>query len=166
MIVDEKREISLKTMAVTYYPGIKHQTMILDVDGSFLTSKSPERLFEEACLKHGSTYEGRRQAVIHVRQYWKRTPFAIAPLFGMYVFPSASPRDLDCVWLFAHHVLDILPDAMNKQHSIVKFRNDKELPVKATATFLDNQYERTGACFLRFGPLELFRPNDECFCNT
>ncbi|WP_078409119.1 competence protein ComK [Priestia abyssalis] len=155
MIVDETRGICSDTMAVMYYPDTQYQTLILEVNGAYLTSTSPEKLIDEACLKHGSSYEGRRQAVIHVLQYWKRTPFPIAPLLGIYAFPSASSRDRDCVWLFLEHTLQFSPDPANHQHSIARFRNGKELGVKASARFLDTQYARTSACASKFGYLDL-----------
>jgi len=163
MIVDEMRGINPKVMAVMYYPNLQHQTLIIETDGAFLTSKSPEQLFEEACLKHGSSYEGRRQAVIHMLQYWKRTPFAIAPLHGIYAFPTAASSDRDCVWLFLEHTLQFSPDPTDHQHSIVKFRNGKELGVKASARFLDTQYARTSACASKFGYLDVLRPSDKVF---
>lgn len=163
MIVDERRGINRKTTAVMYYSHPQYQTLMIETDGAFLTSKPPEQLFEEACLKHGSSYEGRRKAVIHVLQYWKRTPFAIAPLLGIYAFPTASSRDRDCVWLFLEHTLQFLPDPTNHQHSIVQFRNGKELGVKASARFLYTQYERTSACASKFGYLDVPRSNDKVF---
>jgi competence protein ComK len=150
-------------MAIMYHQDTRYQTLILEVGGAYVTSTPPEKLIDEACLRHGSSYEGRRQAVIHVLQYWKRTPFAIAPLLGIYAFPTASSRDLDCVWLFLEHTLSALPDEANPQHSIVHFRNGTDLFVKASAAFLEKQYERTSACASKFGFSDFFRSNDKLF---
>lgn len=161
MIINEQYEIKKTTLAVMRCHHVEYQTLILDEEGEFLTSKSPERLFEEACLKHGSSYEGRKQAVVHMLKYWKRTPFAISPFHGIYVFPTASPRDFDCVWLFSQRILCFIPHPANDEHSVVKFRNGQELVVKVRANFLKSQYARTGACFLMFGPLDGFHPQNE-----
>ncbi|MFC3884680.1 competence protein ComK [Bacillus songklensis] len=159
MIINEEYEIGLKTMAVMYHIDASFQTRMIDLDGDYLTSKSPQKLFDEICLKHGSTYEGRREAVVRSLGYEKRTPFL--PALGIYTFPSASPQHFDCVWLFPRHILQIVPHPTNHHHSIVKFHNGSELVVKARPAFLKAQYERTAASALRFQFMDLIHLNKE-----
>jgi competence protein ComK len=161
VIVNEQYEIGLKTMAVMYHADASFQTRMIDLDGDYLTSKSPQKLFDEICLKHGSTYEGRREAVVQSLGYEKRTPFLPAPLLGIYTFPSASPQHFDCVWLFPRHILQIVPHPANHHHSIVTFHNGSELVVKARPAFLKAQYERTAASALRFQFMDLIHLNKE-----
>ncbi|MED0703878.1 competence protein ComK [Aeribacillus composti] len=48
------------------------------------------KLFEEACLNNGSTYEGRRQAVIHFTNYTQRIPILINQFEKIIAFPTHS----------------------------------------------------------------------------
>lgn len=164
MIIDDNHEIGPTTMAIMHHPDATYQTRVIDLEGEFLTSKSPEELLNELCLKNGTTYEGSRQAVILVHGYEKRTPIVLSPLLGICAFPTSSPQHFDCVWLFPQHILQYLSHPTNKNHSLVKFYNGSELVVKARATFLKNQCERTSACAMKiqgFQTFYLFKPYKE-----
>ncbi|MFC3883378.1 competence protein ComK [Bacillus songklensis] len=150
MKLNEKYRISATTMAITAYAHPSYQTKIFDFFGGYYTSMQPLELIEEACIRSGSTYEGRRKSIVYLFHYEKRTPIPISPLHNIFAFPTTSTNHFHCTWLFLHHILQIVPHPTKTNQSIVTFRNNAQLIVHATPEFLKSQRQKTAACMTIF----------------
>jgi competence protein ComK len=128
MVICEEYEISQTTIALLHNHHEKYQTKILDLEGEFYSSKPIMKLLEEACLNYCSTYEGRRQAVIHFTNYTQRIPIVINQFEKIIAFPTHSPEQTQFIWIFFHQILEISP--INKTQSLITFKNYKQLKLK------------------------------------
>jgi competence protein ComK len=142
--------ISATTMAITACAHPSYHSKIIDFFGEYYASKDPIDLIEEACLRNGSTYEGRRKSIVYLFRYEKRTPIPISPLHNVFAFPTASTNHFHCTWLFLHHILQIVPHPTKINQSIVTFRNNAQLTVHATPKFLKSQRQKTATCMTIF----------------
>ena len=129
--------ISDQTLAiVSHYDG-HHQCQILSVDENWHSVDAPVTLLKEACLQQLATMEGRIVAARRILGSSHKTPFLIAPHFG--VFPVQSPTNIQCIWLFSR-VYTIEPTT--RHQSLIRFENGFELKVPASAKAIERQTHR------------------------
>jgi competence protein ComK len=148
MVICEDYEISQTTIALLHNHHEKYQTKILDLEGEFYSSKPIMKLLEEACLNNCSTYEGRRQAVIHFTNYTQRIPILINQFEKIIAFPTHSPEQSHCIWIFFHQILEISP--INKTQSLITFKNYKQLQLNISFHTLHEQCKKAAICITRF----------------
>ncbi|GGH88638.1 competence protein ComK [Pullulanibacillus pueri] len=146
-------EITLDTVAILNARDIDYHTVVLEPnDNQVHVKKRPLQLIKAGCLDGGASYNGRREAVIHElcpRKRWNKVPIPVYPQEGIYAFPTHSPDDEYCYWIFYHHVKTIIPHPTNRKKSIVLFKDRKKpLHVKVSYSSLYRQYVRTSHCIM------------------
>lgn len=68
----------------------------------FYSRDSVLTLIDKACMMFASTYEGRVKATRHNLKQHKKTTLLISE-DGLAAYPTKSPNNPDCVWIFNHH---------------------------------------------------------------
>ncbi|RBW68855.1 competence protein ComK [Bacillus taeanensis] len=140
-------EISKGTMAIFSAAHESYGSKILDLSGEYFSEKIPMELIRSGCLDGGSTYEGRKKAVIYHTNICEKIPIPISLLENIYAFPTHAPIQFENVWIFYHHVKEIRPF---KNKSIVVFKNNQTLELGVSFYVLKKQIERTAYCEFRF----------------
>ncbi len=145
-------------MALLSVANIDYDVNVLEQQQEFFVRKRPIHLIQSACLDGGSTYEGRRLAVIHQTGSKQKVPIPVDPLHHIFAFPTLSPRTYECKWIFYHHVHSIQAHRSPEEpsiQSIITFKNGHQLPMNETTYILEKQMQRTAMCILRFtNPLQ------------
>lgn len=163
-IVNDERlfeyEISPTTEALLPAMEYNYETRIYDRSGSYLSKKPQLELVREACLEGGSTYEGRRKAMVYHLRYEQQTPIVISTSNGIYAFPTKSPDHLDCFWLFYQHIRSMT--AVSRNVSNVHFHSGLRLEVAVSSARLQKQMERMSRCISHYSNNPMYyRKNDE-----
>ncbi|TCP19707.1 competence protein ComK [Scopulibacillus darangshiensis] len=144
-------EISKNTMALIPAFQFDCETIVIERDRRIHVKKTPLELVKAACLDGGSTYDGRRLAVIHQTGASKKTPIPINPLQDIYAFPTHSPLVHQCNWIFYHHVGSIDHDTSTPGKSIITFKKSTQTLLLDTSEFtLNKQMHRTSYCIVLF----------------
>ena len=138
--------ISEHTMGLISIKHIEHRTLILETNGSKYSKASPLQLIEHACLKYGSTYDGRRKAATYMTGIRLKTPIGINPARNIYAFPTHSPQKFECNWIFPQHVQRI---RRNGKYSMITFTNDKDWEIEVSYFTLEKQLHRAAYCFTK-----------------
>lgn len=141
-------EISRTTEALLPAKELLHDTRIYDRSGVYLSKKSQIDLICDACLEGGSTYDGRRKAMVYHLKYEHQTPIVISTANGICAFPTESPDNLDCYWIFYHHVRNMMP--LSKHSTIVHFHSGLKIEVPVSYARLQKQMERMGRCISHY----------------
>ncbi len=149
-VILENYEINKDTVVLMPARHIDYETIVLERNAKFYVKKTPLELIRAACLEGGSTYEGRREAVIALTGSQNKVPIPIEPLQHIYAFPTHSPKQFDCCWLFYHHVKSMKPHPKSSSKTLVTFKNSRELTVPVSYYSLEKQMLRTSQCILRF----------------
>jgi len=143
------------TMALLPAACIDYDTIAIEKNHKRYIRKTPHQLIKTACLEHCATYEGRREAVMHHTGFKRKVPIPINPSQNLFTFPTHSPTDFKCSWIFYHHVLTILPAPASTENVSVRttvvFHNGQKLPLNVSHHVFEKQMERTGMCMWRFG---------------
>lgn len=127
--------INDETLALEPFFIGKIRTKIIMIDGIRYSEESPIRLLEKACLRYGSTKQGRIDAVKEKMNYMHRTPLIITP-FSVGALPTVSSENLSCVWIFNH---PFTIEELEKGKSAVKLLNGEIIIVPVSKHSLLNQ---------------------------
>ncbi|WEG13411.1 competence protein ComK [Pullulanibacillus sp. KACC 23026] len=149
--VSDFYEINSNTTALAPAKHFDYQTIIYETDQVLYVNKRPLELIEPACMEGGATYDGRRLAVIHQTGAKHKVPIPIAPNKGIFAFPTLSPSQYDCHWIFYQHVRQIKPHPSKTTQSLVYFKNGQDpLELSISYPILEKQMHRTSFCIVRF----------------
>ena len=115
-----------------------YKSKISTTHGIYFSKQTPAQLLDKACLRYFSTMKGRTKAASILLNYGQKPPFLIAPN-EIGVFPTASPDNADCVWLFNHRitVVDVV-----KGQSMITFMEGTTIHVKVSKHTILQQYQR------------------------
>ncbi|WP_270181325.1 competence protein ComK [Alkalihalobacillus sp. CinArs1] len=141
-------EISRTTEALLPAKELVNETRIYDRSGVYLSKRTQIDLIRDACLEGGSTYEGRRKAMVYHLKYEHQTPIVISTSNGICAFPTESPDNLECSWIFYHHVRNMT--SLTKNSSMVHFHSGLKLEVPVSLSRLQKQMERMGRCISHY----------------
>lgn len=136
------------TMAIlaAMYPN--YYSEVIETDKRLFVKQTPIQLIRQACLEGGSTYEGRRAAVMHQTGARHKVPIPINPLEEIYAFPTHSAKQFNCNWIFYKHVKRIIRN--DRTQSFIVFQNGLEVTVDVSHYILEKQMYRTSYCLFRF----------------
>ncbi|WP_227938687.1 competence protein ComK [Alkalihalobacillus deserti] len=143
-------EISKDTLALIPAKHVDYYTIVIEKDQQLYVKKTTRQLIEPACLEGGASYEGRRDAVSHQIGVRNKVPIPINPREDIYAFPTHSPKQFECSWIFFHHIKSIKPHQKASNQSIVTFKNDQHLSINVSFSTLERQMHRTSFCIVRF----------------
>lgn len=139
--VRSKYKITLDTFALLPAFDIDYQTRAITSEGVINIAHPPLSIIKENCLRYGSSYNGRREAVLYHLNYIQRTPIPIHPSIGIIAFPTKSIKHADCKWLFFHAIRDI---RKVNQKVYIEFINGQQLSINESVHTIRKQYDRAG----------------------
>lgn len=115
-----------------------YQSKITTMDGVFYSKECTTYLLGKACKYYASTMEGRVDATRDIMKYYHRIQFIIIPLL-VGVFPTTSPENMNCVWIFNHR---FEVDALGKRKSRVRFLSGQSIIAPVSKHTLEKQQLR------------------------
>ncbi len=141
-------------MALLPVAHTDYNTIVFEFNQQLFVKETPWQLIQSSCLENCSTYEGRRAAVMYHMGIKRKVPIPINPSKNLFTFPTHSPTEFECSWIFFNHILEIIQHPSiekNSLQSIITFKNNQQLPVNVSHYILEKQFQRTGVCRWKFG---------------
>lgn len=132
----DKRTLAIEPVFVGVY-----QSKITTIDGVFYSEESATDLLDKVCTYFASTMQGRVSATRETMEFYHRIPFIIIPL-SVGVFPTASPENMNCVWIFNH---PFKVEVLGKEKSRVIFSSGESIIVPVSKHTLEKQQLRLHA---------------------
>ncbi|SFL34142.1 competence protein ComK [Gracilibacillus orientalis] len=146
--------ITRKTLAIISNKDIFHQSKIVEMEKEIHHSSPPLQIIKENCMHYGAAYDGRKKSVQHHLDFHQKTPIPIVASKAIYTFPTESPQNDNCCWLFFHGVKDIFTETKNNiTNTVVLLINGKLLTLDISIYTIKEQYDRTGMCKVVFDQL-------------
>lgn len=112
--------------------------------------KTSKSLIDYACRLVLSDIDSRRKMIYERLRYRNKTPIPIDPYSNIYTFPTKSPSNFDCHWLFLSYIYKMMPLSKKgengKPKTKILFTDGQELVVDVSIYSLQKQYERTLCC--------------------
>lgn len=136
-------EITPQTMAVMVHHTQKGNigTLVLEEQNEYYVDQMPSKIIDESCKFYGASLKGQQDGTRSVCGITHKAPISIAPLSGMYYFPSASPVNENCSW-FAHSHIDKLHD-LGQRWVELEFKNGRTVSLPISYGSMLNQIQRT-----------------------
>ncbi|KAB7662872.1 competence protein ComK [Bacillus sp. B1-b2] len=138
-------KVNTSTKLVSPAYQIDYQSIVLEGKNEYLVKKTPLEIIKEATIQGGSEYKGRRTSMTYLTGIHKKIPIPISESKDIYAFPTCSPNNPDCIWVFVHHVEDIMP-SKGAHPSIILFNDGVEKHMKESQHILKKQLYRTWLC--------------------
>ncbi|MDZ5784094.1 competence protein ComK [Marinococcus luteus] len=145
-IILDEYEVNENTMAIVPNFEGEAKSIIWEKDGARIpASCTPTAIIKRGCLRGGSSFEGRSEAVKHYLHIRKKLPVPVNPSEGIYAFPISSLRDPENIWIFYNHVQ---PGQFvtSDDGTLIQFTDGTSLPTKASTFMIQQQLFRTGHC--------------------
>ncbi|WP_440894681.1 competence protein ComK [Amphibacillus sp. Q70] len=98
-----------------------------ELNQTHYTMQKGYKIIEQACLRSGSSYQGRAQAMKVIFNLKQNPPIPIDPNRDLYTFPTQSPRNENCIWVITKHIKEI---EERDRFSIIYYKNGKVLRVQ------------------------------------
>lgn len=99
--------ITEHTQAIIPARHLDYQSIVYEQDQEIFVKQRPLSIVKDGCIIGGSTYEGRVIAMQHLLHIRQKLPVPISPHRQIYAFPTESPRNFDCHWIFPSHIKTI-----------------------------------------------------------
>lgn len=112
-----------------------------------------EQLLDYNCLRFDSDIEGRKRAVERILRSNTKLPIPIDTIKGIYMLPTASVKNKNCVWLAYHHIRSY---EQRDDKTFIDFYDDTGIYVNASVHTIDMQYKRTSQVIIHFNRVKLF----------
>ncbi|MGY3716256.1 competence protein ComK [Sutcliffiella cohnii] len=131
--------INSSTIAILphFHPFL--QTQVLEWEGEYNVKEKPLYIINKNCLHYGSSYIGRREAIVHRTNYKQKTPILLSESQELIIIPTHSPEHMDCVWLMFHQVHKV---ASINSGSTITFHNGRELSLPVSAEVIHQQMQK------------------------
>ncbi|MBB6454557.1 competence protein ComK [Salirhabdus euzebyi] len=150
-IIQNDYNVNEKTMALIPIFHHEYDTLVLETDRQIHVKKTPLQIIKTACLHNGSSYEGRRDAIIYQTASKRKVPIPINTSNKTFAFPTHSPTQFHCTWIFYNHICHIHPNKTPKTNtSTIMFHNGEQLTLKESHYVMEKQMQRTALCILKF----------------
>lgn len=131
--------ITEKTKAIMALDSHYYRSKILDENGEHRLVLSPEQLLKENCLYYGSSLKGRREAIKRNFGFMTKIPIVIDLKNGIFMFPTSSVRNTDCIWLNYYSIHHYEPQ---DNRTYILFKDGTSIFVNASYTIIDMQHKR------------------------
>ncbi|UCZ52935.1 competence protein ComK [Bacillus shivajii] len=144
----ENYEINPDTMAILPAKEVEYDTIVIEKHAKYYVKQTPLKMIKLACLDGGSNYQGRREAVTHLTGAMQKMPIPINPNLNIYAFPTHSPSNMDCMWLFYQNILQLKPAPPHD--TTITFTNNESITINCSYYTMEKQLHRTSYCVIRF----------------
>ena len=139
--------VSIDTVALTeiYHPELN--TKIYDLNGIYYSKQTMKEILKKSCDLYGASYKGRIETVRNTFSYWRRTPLMLYPELFLYAFPTKSPEDFSCRWIFLAHIQTHI---IENNQLYVLFKNGMKVELNCPLSIYIKQKERTANCLAHY----------------
>lgn len=139
--------INESTLLIKRQGVSEKRTKIIEVDNIIYIDEEPLKIINQNCTSSGASLEGRNATVSYILNSKTNLPIPIHLHKGIYMFPTISTSNDDCIWISYFHIFKYEPLG-NK--SIITFHNGEQLLIDLSFNRLDTQVKRTSQVIAYF----------------
>ncbi|WP_246202492.1 competence protein ComK [Virgibacillus doumboii] len=145
--------ITQQTKAILSKDSPYYRSLIIEGQRERHSTYRPEQIIDHSCILYGSTLEGRRNAVKSTLKICSKVPVPVIPDKGVYMLPTSSTKNKDCVWISYYHIEDY---EQRDDKTYVTFGDGTGLYVNTSESSFDLQYKRTSQLIARLNRSAFF----------
>lgn len=140
--------IGKQTKAIMTKDASYYRTQILEEGRKRHSRYTLEQILDHNCKVGGlSDLKGRKRAVQEILKSASKLPIPINPSEGLFLMPTASLKNQNCVWL-AYHQIKSYEGRDDK--TFIGFHDGTGIYVNASVNIIDMQHKRTSQLVIYF----------------
>jgi competence protein ComK len=137
-MLDDSLLLDYRALALKHAFSTEYLSEIITTHGTYYSKVSPVDLLEEACLRHHSTKNGRKEAARKLLKFHQKPPFLISD--DVAVFPTMGSKHPECMWIFSHF---FEAESLTKEKTKITFHNGTDIIVPISLHTVKQQKMRT-----------------------
>ncbi|KGX94079.1 hypothetical protein N781_01565 [Pontibacillus halophilus JSM 076056 = DSM 19796] len=139
----EEYIITNQTMAVfpNYHPV--YMSKILEKEQTVYCHQTPNEIMDASCIRHGSSFSGRRSAMEKMLHTNTKLPIPVDPTNGIYLFPTCSHKNSACIWIAFFHV-EQFKELKETKGTSITFSNGSKVKITMSDFSMKRQMQLTG----------------------
>ncbi|WP_339226553.1 competence protein ComK [Oceanobacillus sp. FSL K6-2867] len=145
--------ISSDTKAIMRHTSSYFRAKVLEGNEDKDSIHTPEQIIDNSCLLYGSNLKGRKEAVQKILCTTSKLPVPVSPTRGVFMFPTSSTKNKDCVWVAFHQIKFYEQRA---DMTYIEFLDGTGIYVNASENTIDTQYKRTSQVIVHYNRRILF----------
>lgn len=149
------KKITKNTKAIFFSNTGYYRSKILENDEELSSVRCPITLLDSSCIAHSSSLSGREAFTKKVLNSRSKLPVAVSPKHGIFMFPTLSKRNKNCVWLSYYHIKNFYKV---DDRSLVNFTDGTSIYVQVSESILDTQFKRTSQLIAQIKREQIFGP--------
>lgn len=149
--------ITRKTKAVMAKDHPYYRTIIYEEDRERYFNYSVKQIAEKSCQQYGLELEDRNRAAQEILHSSSKLPIPMHPAEGIFMIPTTSMKNPDCVLVAYHHILFF---DQRDHKGYIGFRDGTGLYVNTSKGTLDTQYRRTSQLIVHLNWEKIFRDRE------
>lgn len=132
--------INAETQLLMKMDDGKYRTKIVEEDRTIESDCDPLKIIDENCTFSGASLEGRFATVRRILNSRTNLPIPVHLYEGVYLFPTISTSNDDCIWISYFHISKYEPFG---NRAAITFHNDQRIVLNISYNRLDQQIKRT-----------------------
>lgn len=143
MKIEAKYIMNETTIGMIPARKIEYDTIVIEGENLLYIRQTPLDIIKQSCIHYWSTYEGRREAVMHHTGFKEKVPIPINPKRGIIAIPTHGIKHIDCCWLMHDHILHYEPIKNDpKYKTTVIFTNRRNIKLDVSIRSFQTQIKR------------------------
>ncbi len=127
-------QISDRTLYIKAAKKHDAVTEIEELYDTYYSMQTGLKIINQACVRAGSTYVGRAQAMKKIFNINYNPPIPIDPSRDLYAFATLSPHQENSIWVITKNIIEI---QHSSKFSFIFFKNNKLLRVPLSKPRMD-----------------------------
>ncbi|MFD2629384.1 competence protein ComK [Oceanobacillus kapialis] len=145
--------ITPKTKAIVSHESSYYRSLIYETGRERYSIHSPTQIIDNNCLIFGASREGIKKSVKDILRASSKLPIPVIPQDGVYMIPTASSKNKDCVWVAYHHIASY---EQKEDKTYIAFLDGTGVYVPTTESSFDMQYKRASQLIVHMNRSVIF----------
>lgn len=137
--------INERTMALVATPdATAYQTIVYETTALLFVSQTPAQILEGLLIEENAIVYSRHHYLFYKTEWERELPMPLDPPRNVFTFPTKSPDQSSCYWLFYYHIQSIVEiKNIDNFYTNILFENGENLPLKETPIQIKEQMNNT-----------------------
>lgn len=147
-------EINEDTLLIM--PKDENSSIVFEDRYNYDVDEKVNQIMEDSCEYFGSTLDGRKKGTQVLTGITHKVPIVVEESSNMIFFPTASPRDNECMWISLNNI-----DSYERDEKCCKinFKNGKSIKINVSYGIIHNQVLRSSRLQMLFNDRKIEKNN-------
>ncbi|MFD1172454.1 competence protein ComK [Oceanobacillus picturae] len=145
--------ITPKTKAIISHESSYYKSLIYETGRERHSIHNPTQIIDNNCLIFGASHEGIKKSVKDILRASSKLPIPVIPQEGVYMMPTASSKNKDCVWISYHQIASY---EQQGDKTYISFLDGTGIYASTTESSFDMQYKRTSQLIVHLNRSVIF----------